>query len=850
VFRTPLDTYSKLLNLCRKNGCEVKTPLSLTAGEGFNSASLSLLEELLAAKLPENSANDGAVSITSALSIKQECRSVAAKIRNLVKEKGLRYRDIAVIGRDMDSYLCHLEDSFRLYDIPFFADSRSSLDCRPAVVFIINLIETIISDIDPITLIKYLKCPISPISIDEAAELENYIDLWRLGKKDMLSDFVKNPAGLDGEIDEAGLIQLSRLNEIRKAAVLPLVELKNKLYKADGSFITREIYRFMKQNGVIQKLSELTDAISETDSALAGEQYRAYQVCLSVMSQLSALLKGEYVSLKYYLELFKAAINAEDVGSIPHHLDEVQVGDAVRMRTGDIKVAFLVGMNEGVFPKRHTDSGLFSDRDRKSVRSAGIDILTPSAIMNQNEDYYLYCALTSASDAIYISYSANNMQGEPTLPSKIVNKIKNFFDIKESSLSSEPMQNLLGSDAANFELLCRTYHANDEFSKSLKQYFENYADDLYRIKLTSIDKGLAHKAQALTQEQATALYGSPMMVSPSQIEKYHLCQFSHFCRYGLRLNPLKVAEITTLDTGNAIHEVMEKLLANYSVSELALLSESELSALCDEYLKGFVSLRLGSSVFDDNRILYSIQRLKLTIVPVIRYVVRELEASGYTPRDFELDIRRGRDIEPYMISSGSGKEIGVFGKVDRVDTLKGENSTYVRVIDYKSGSKTFNRSELDYGLNLQMFLYLFSILKNGGSRYNDTLTPSGVLYMPAKRSEVTRKDGASQESINKEIEKGYKMNGILLDGEQNQRSAPFASASFNDISEFSLIQNKIEELIGKMADELISGKLAINPLCVERDNKACKFCDFHKICGFEDGDSCRMVEKTKEVRSD
>ena len=94
------------------------------------------------------------------------------------------------------------------------------------------------------------------------------------------------------------------------------------------------------------------------------------------------------------------------------------------------------------------------------------------------------------------------------------------------------------------------------------------------------------------------------------------------------------------------------------------------------------------------------------------------------------------------------------------------------------------------------------------------------------------------------------MNGILLDGEQNQRSAPFASASFNDISEFSLIQNKIEELIGKMADELISGNVAINPLCVERDNKACKFCDFHKICGFEDGDSCRMVEKTKEVRSD
>ncbi len=850
VFRTPLDTYSKLLRLCKNACCEVSKPTVLKAGELFESEALLSLEEMLCAKAANKPQKLSGISISSALSVKLECRSVAAKIRQLVSDGNLRYRDIAVIGRDMDSYLCHLEDSFRLYDIPFFADSRSSLTSRPAVIFIINLIETIISDIEPSTLIKYLKCPISPVCSDEAAELENYIDLWHLSKKEMLCDFVKNPKGLDGEIDEDGLVRLSKLNEIRKKAVLPLAELKSKLYKADGSQITREIYSFMKQNGVIDRLSSLTHDISETDSALASEQYRAYQVCLGVMSQLSALLKEEYISLKYYLELFKAAINAEDVGSIPHHLDEVQVGDAVRMRSGDVKVTFLVGMNEGIFPKRHTDAGLFSDRDRKNVRSAGIDILTPSAIMNQNEDYYLYRALTSASKAIYISYSANNMQGEPTLPSKIVSRIKKFFDIQEIKLSERPMQELLGPDGANFELLCRQYHQDNEFSSSLKKYFSDFADDLYRIKLMSIDKSLSSKAQALSNEQAQALYGSPMMVSPSQIEKYHLCQFAHFCRYGLRLNPLKVAEITAIDTGNAIHEVMERLLSSYSVSELALLSESELSELCDAYLKEFVSLRLGSSVFDDNRIIYSITRLKSTVVPVIRYVVRELEASGFKPQDFELEIRRGRDIEPYMLSSDSGKQIGVYGKVDRVDTLKTEVSTYVRVIDYKSGGKAFSRAELDWGLNLQMFLYLFSILKNGSTRYSDNLTPSGVLYMPAKRSEVTKKDGADEASVNKDIEKGYKMNGLLLDDDENKKGAPFFSASYESEGEFSLIQNKIEDLIKKMADELIGGNLSVNPLYVGRENKACKYCDFHRICGFEDGDACRKINKGEEEKSD
>ena len=220
------------------------------------------------------------------------------------------------------------------------------------------------------------------------------------------------------------------------------------------------------------------------------------------------------------------------------------------------------------------------------------------------------------------------------------------------------------------------------------------------------------------------------------------------------------------------------------------------------------------------------------------------------PQDFELEIRRGRDIEPYMLSSDSGKQIGVYGKVDRVDTLKTENSTYVRVVDYKSGGKAFSRAELDYGLNLQMFLYLFSILKNGGSRYSDTLTPSGVLYMPAKRSEVTKKDGADDASVSKDIEKGYRMNGLLLDDEQNKKGAPFFSASYESSLEFSLIQDKIEELIKKMADELVGGKLSVNPLYVGRENKACKYCDFHKICGFEDGDACRMITKGEEVKSD
>lgn len=851
AFRTPLDTLGKIKRLASNNGVNVAEENVLSVGEGFNSDALGALERLAAAQDFEAPQDISAVTVSSAISVKLECRHVAAEIRRLVMNKKLRYRDIAVIGREMDSYLHHLEDSFRLYDIPFFCDKRSSIDTRPAALFIISLLETIISDIEPSVFVRYLKCPISPIDSDSASELENYIELWRLNKKQLLSDFVKNPNGLDGEIDEKGLERLLRLNEIRKQTVLPLLELKKQILKADGNSITRALYSFMEQNGVINKLSELTEALSQTDSALASEQYRAYKVCLSVMSQLSALLKEQKVSLKRYLELFRLALNAEDVGSIPHHLDEVQVGDGARIRTDGIKVSFLVGMNEGVFPKRHSENGLFSDSDRKAVRSAGIDVLTPSAVMNQNEDYYLYCALCSATDEVHISYSRNTQKGEPIFASKIVNKIVKGLGIEETNLSFADPKNLFGTDAAAFELLCRYFNSDSEIAASLYSYFENHSDEFYRNKLKAIEKGSAITTESITQEQSNRLYGETMMVSPSQIEKYHLCQFSHFCRYGLNLKPLKVAEITALDTGNAIHEVMEHLLKDYSVSELSLLGADELTELIEKLLSQFLSLRIGAENITDNRIKYSIMRLKSTIVPVIKYVIDELEASGFTPRDFELDIRRGKDIEPYMLSSVSGNKIGIYGKVDRVDTLKTESGTYVRVIDYKSGTKDFSKFDLDLGLNLQMFLYLFSILKNGGSRYNDNLTPSGVLYMPAKKSEVSKKGVHSDEALLKEVEKGYKMKGIALDDENVRRSAPYFSVSYEQPSEFSYLQEKIEELILKMADELVSGNLKVNPLYVGRDNKACKFCDYHAICGFEEGDPCRLVNKEeKEVKQD
>lgn len=845
-FKTPNETFGKFKSLAQKLGVEIKAPISLENAVLFENKDTAELEKLLAGEEIEKSQREN-VKIYSAGSVKKECRKVAAQINRLVREENLRYRDIAVVSRDMESYLPFVEDAFRLYNIPFFADMRASLDTRPIVVLIVNLLETVISSFEPSRFLSYVKCAVSPIDVDDATLLENYIELWSLSKRDLTKPFEKNPDGLAGEMDESALSRLKEINETRKKAVEPIEAFARAVYGKTGDIITRELYSFLKNNGILKNLSSYTDKIAEKDSALASEQYRAFKICMDVLSQLSALLGNEKVTLKRYLELFKMAINASNVGSVPHHLDEVTVSSADRMRAQNIKAAFVVGLNEGVFPARHNEDTIFSDDDRKSVRQAGLDILAPSSVMNDNEQYYLYNALTCASARVYLSYSRHSLQGEALLPSKIISRVKDKLGATETDVSNEVTE-LFGTDEAAFEALCACYNENSEVANSLREYFMSKADSTYRARLLAIDKGMRNREGAIGEKIATELYGNDLMLSPSQIEKYHLCRFSHFCRYGLKLNPAKKAEITAMDSGNAIHFVLEHLLSDYTKNELALFTTAELDSKVTELLAEFLAVQIGSSALDDNRVRYSINRLKSTVMPVLEYIIHELDHSGFTPTDFELEIKHRKDLEPYKIVSENGTKIGVYGKVDRVDVKKTDDKTYVRVIDYKSGTKTFKEQELDYGINLQMLLYLFSIWENGEQRYGKDIVPSGVLYMPAKRPDVKINGSEASGDLSTQKQKELRMKGFVLSDEQlpEVSDKAFYSAKVGDISRFTEIKNRTEKLLCEMANDLKLGEIAINPLYSGRENRACEYCDYKMICGFEEGDAHRTMEDNGE----
>ena len=70
------------------------------------------------------------------------------------------------------------------------------------------------------------------------------------------------------------------------------------------------------------------------------------------------------------------------------------------------------------------------------------------------------------------------------------------------------------------------------------------------------------------------------------------------------------------------------------------------------------------------------------------------------------------------LSDSQGHTVRIVGAVDRVDAMTLGDTTYLRIVDYKTGTKKFDLREVWYGLDCQMLMYLFTLERRG-----DTLHP-------------------------------------------------------------------------------------------------------------------------------
>lgn len=859
LFSPVHKTIKKLIDLSKKNGIEINKPKVMKSQYRFKSNELKHLEASIFRSNPKcfnNEVKD--VLIYSASEIYDELNFVANTIKRLVIEESYCYHDFAVIARDLNTYRGVLDSIFDKHNIPYFMDIQQDIDSKPIMNMVISLFDIIHSSFSTEYIFMYLKTGIPNISTDDLSIIENYVMLWDINNKAWLEDFKSNPSGFSSRLKESEEALLLKINDVRKKIINPIIKFSEKIKSNNADTITKAIYDFLidiEADKSVMNLSEKLRNIGEHN--LADEQIRLWDLLMDILDQMSLVLKGRYINSKKYYEIIKLVISSEKIAFIPQSLDEVIIGDADRIRLKDKKVVFIIGAVDGEFPRSPVSSGVFNDSERKLLISLGIPMYESLENLVIEERFLAYTSMMSSSDKLFLSWPMSSVSGGSNYPSSIIKGTKKVFPslkIKdEYSLSNEYK---VYSEKPAFELCAKNWNNNSRFAKSLKFYFGNKEE--YKVKIQALERASNLKPFKFDDyNNAEKLFGKEMVISASQVEKFYLCKFQYFCKYGLLAEKQEPYMFNTLEYGKLIHFLMENVLSMYSIAELKSMEKASIKSLINETLNNYLEKNLDGIDGKTERFKYLFYRVNNVMMILINHIIEEFSQSEFVPLDFELDISERGDILPLKLETSNGCTIKIKGKIDRVDIMKKNGKSYIRIIDYKTGVKDFRLSDVIYGLNAQMLIYLLTVCKNGRSRYGD-IVPAGVLYMPCNKPLLNANRNITEDELNNEINKKLKMNGLILEnseviqGMEKEAKGIYIPVSLNDgklrkldnvvsLHQMESIMGHLENLIVSMCETLRLGDISANPAIGEYD--ACRYCSYKTICGNEDKSLGRIVEK-------
>ena len=782
-----------------------------------------------------------------------EAKAVAAEIAARARQ-GTPYHRMAVICRDTTRYLAALRYEFRLQNIPLFCDDATTPENTAPAQAVFAALDILRMGLGSRTVQRLIKTGLVHLPEKVLCALENYTYTWGLSAEDWRRPFTRSAAGYDGMETEQEQQVLADAETARAAIVPTAQEFAAKSKGASAAELTRQIFLFLQALGAEDSLNELAaDLRAAGRLPEADEALREWNVVMRLLNQLALLLGDEVFAPADYAELFTLLLRTTDMGHIPQSLDSVIVTSAGRMRLPETDAVFVVGLTEGEFPQTPGDRGLLNHADRDIMMREGADL--PDCFENKllREGICFYKALTVARRYLWLSWPAA-AHGQDTAPaSAALLPVLTLLQVPPYTPSAADMAAAPTAALDLYSSLCQQPEQGGVCAAILQVLKETPAaahgfDAVHR----------AIGAGGFTVVDTAALetvLGKSLRVSPTKFERYQLCPFSYFMQYVLGAAPRKKAELAPNISGTLTHWVLENALRRQGEG-FTELSAEELEALVDALVQEYIDANLpGMTV----RMQYLVQRIGRNLVGLLGFLQRDFRQSGFKPVAFELRINDRDDgtptVPPVELEAKGGHTVRVVGTVDRVDAMQLGETTYLRVVDYKTGGKNFALKEVYCGLDCQMLIYLFTLERNAGSLFPNAQA-AGIEYLladPAQES-ITRTEADEQDGS---LLPTYPMNGLLLDNESVYRAmdtratGEFAPISFSaktgkplnaknslaDREKLDKIRAHLDTLLTAMADDLYGGKVDALPLGGAKS--PCQYCDFRAVCGHTDGQNER-----------
>ena len=797
-----------------------------------------------------------AVRLYEASTAYREVEHTAAEILALVRSGACRFRDIGVTARNMTDYGPVLENVFRRSAIPAYLSRRSDILEKSVLTLLLSAVDAVSGGLEYEDMFRYLKTGMAGISRDECDLLENYVIRWDIRGNMWLRDapWTANPEGYGLEMTEHRTAQLREINRIREKVRQPLLQLSEGL-KANDKAKDKAIvlYRFAEAVGVPELLDRKTEELLKSGQVQLAEEYRQlWQIFCGVLDQFVEILGESEVDAEEFARLLRLTLEQYSVGTIPATLDQVKVSEMTRNDRHPVRFLFLLGANDHVLPQIENGGGILNDEDRELLASRQISLSNTAVDPLDNELQSIYACLAQASERLYVSYPVTDLNGSELRPSFVVERIRRLFPAVK--LSCEDGSDRASIPAAALEL------AGEEPQGPLWQYFA--ASHRYDDVLAAMERAGEAGRGRLSPPAVRALYGSTIRMSASRMDRVKNCHFGYFMEYGLRAKERRRAGFEAPEIGTFIHYLLENVTRDAMArGGYGALSREELQELVRLYMDRYAAEEIQEFREKSARFRYLFGRLKTAAMAMIENIADELSRSDFRPRAFELGFGGDGPLPAITIREGD-TTLSVSGKVDRVDGWIHDGRLYLRVVDYKTGKKSFDLADVRYGLGIQMLLYLFTLEDAGEAFFGMPVVPSGVLYTPARDDYLRTERGISREKLEKAAQKELRRSGMLLSDpevlsamEHEALTEPCylpisvkkdgsIAGSIATAAQLGKLGGHVDKLLHEIAREMGQGIIDADP-CAKGTKLACENCAFLSACCFDAGqDRPRYVRTT------
>ncbi|MCP4259451.1 MAG: hypothetical protein GY774_18380 [Planctomycetes bacterium] len=868
LFYPTQRTYTELIGRIKKCKLKLTRPIILEQAVRFSdSDQLAHIERNVFEFEPSRLDSADNIRIISAPNERAEVGFVAREILELVKEKDYRYRDIAVIASDIDSYQHYVRAYFNDYGIPFFIDKRKPLNQHPVVQLISSGLQVVTGGFSHSDIFACLKTDLVPVERYDIDLLENYCLAFGITGGDWQGDKQWGFAGKDnGDFDE------KRINQIRLRAIEPFLKLRDDIYPVGNPAkmhtteeFTRYIFSFLDELKVKEAIGNWIEQTNKKeDSATADEHQQFYNKLVDIFDELVEVFSGQTMTAEDFFAIINSAFSQLTLAFIPPTLDQVLVGSIERSRHPDLKAVFLIGTTQRQFPVPLASDSILTDDDRGSAESADFQLAPALSQTLAERQYLAYIAFTRPSEFLCITYPSVEDKGGAVPRSQFIGNLELLFEnLQEESVAGQETDiEKVHSETELADLLCSRLgrdivglETNDNVSPG--ELLEEICTDKQFAELGSNVLSAINydNCARLDNDVVGELFGRQIQSSATRLSTFAACPYQYFARYTLQLEERKEFKFEPLDLGAFYHNVLDVLLKrlNELKKDFATIENEELLKILKEQTEKVIE---GNSFISNFRNrsphnAYIISSAADVLSDFVLAVGQMVRAGDFRPSLSEVSFGKAKDVletlGKFEIPLPNGRIVSLNGKIDRFDIADVDGENTALIFDYKRkehGAK-FSWSEFCYGLELQLPLYMLAVRKAAGLKIKNV---AGAFYMPVEISP----EKTTLDEIPKKTEKfAYKAHGIFngelfhqLDNSDSNRFYNFFVTKKGDQygkknisgalgpADFEKVLKYAEKKIIESMGLILSGCIDVRPYRLS-GKSPCSYCRYNSVCRFD-----------------